>query len=112
MAVVQPPNSDAPMVDDRGVVFTAWYLFFAAFAETPHPMEELDLTGSPFSYTANEGGSIFISGGNVSAVTLTRGRTTLNTGLTSGFFPIGWQDIIEITYTVAPTVYFIPGGPA
>lgn len=108
MNVVQPPPNDVPLADDDGVCGPAWYLFFAYLGRMPSPIEEVVLGPSPHTFIASFPGTLLIAGGTVSQVDLTRGRVTVTTGQTAGFFPMALQDEIEITYTVLPDVWFIP----
>lgn len=64
------------------------------------------LTGSPFTYTAPSSGALVIAGGTVSAVQFK--RTTTAALPIAGQFVLATGDQIVITYTVAPTVTFIP----
>lgn len=66
------------------------------------------LTGSPFSFVAYTPGTVFVVGGTVSAIAILRGTATVATGMTSGMFTLGQGDTLRITYTVAPTVTFLP----
>lgn len=67
------------------------------------------VTGSPFTYTAKGAGALQIIGGTVSAITDTDAGVTTNES-TSGIIAVEAGDIVTITYTVAPTVNFIPSG--
>ena len=103
------PNIAAPAVTEKLLFVESWIKFFAALINPPSAIAPITLTGSPFSYQTAEKGTVSIVGGTVSAVAIIRGQTTLSTGLTAGLFPLGLDDTITITYTVAPTVNFIPG---
>jgi hypothetical protein len=64
---------------------------------------------SPYSYQATQGGSVVISGGTVSIVELSRdGVAYYATGQTSGMFPVSMGDVLRVTYTVVPTMTFVP----
>jgi hypothetical protein len=83
----------------------------------PKPTVSVALTGSPFTYKATSPGALSITGGTVSKVTITDlGVTTTQfapgttTNATSGIFAVETGDTLVITYTVAPTVNFIPSG--
>lgn len=65
---------------------------------------------SPFAYTALAEGTVTVSGGTVSAISITRGATVVPTGVTAGVFPLSQGDIITVTYSVLPTMNFIPSG--
>ncbi|TGB34395.1 hypothetical protein [Burkholderia thailandensis] len=64
---------------------------------------------SPFSYTATSAGTVVISGGTVSAVTLKRGTpAAISVGETGGVVPVSAGDIVTVTYSAAPTMDFVP----
>lgn len=66
------------------------------------------LTGSPFDYLATVDGLVSITGGVVSAISYGRNGAFTALGITSGLIPVKLGDVVRITYTVAPTVDFIP----
>jgi hypothetical protein len=67
------------------------------------------LGASPASYTVSTYGNLVVNGGTVSAITITRpGGSAVTLGVTAGMFAVQAGDVITITYTVAPTVTFIP----
>ncbi|KVD81920.1 hypothetical protein WS62_23475 [Burkholderia sp. ABCPW 14] len=69
----------------------------------------LTVGASPFAYTAQAAGTVVISGGTVSAVTLKRGSpAAISVGETAGVVPVSAGDIVTVTYTVAPTMDFVP----
>lgn len=74
----------------------------------PAPIAAVVVGASPFSYTASIAGYVHVTGGTVSAIALIRAATTLATGLTAGFIPVGQGDVVRVTYTVKPTVNFVP----
>lgn len=103
------PQGNVPWMDpETGHPTEAFRRFSAQQTTQPGDIAPVAPTGSPFSYTASESGSLHITGGAVSAVTLARASVTLATGMTSGFFPMSTGDIVKITYTVLPTVNFVP----
>lgn len=64
---------------------------------------------SPWTYVVPAYGNLVIQAGTVSAVTITRpGGSPVNIGVQAGMFPVQTGDSVIITYTVAPTVTFIP----
>ena len=68
---------------------------------------------SPFAYTVPAYGTLVIQGGTVSSVTLQRpGGSAVNIGVTAGPIPVQPGDIVTTTYTVAPTLTFIPADRA
>ena len=61
---------------------------------------------SPFAYTATFAGSVAISAGTVSAVTLTRAAVVVwSVTASNEIIPVRAGDVVTVTYTVAPTMY-------
>ena len=108
MSYQAAPTYDQPIVV-KGVTSSAWYRFLISglYQGTPPGSEiTLTLTGSPFVYTAPNKGFVLLSNGTVSAVTITRlGTYTLPT---SGVLPVSKNDILTVTYSVAPNMVFFP----
>lgn len=90
-----------------------WYRFLTRLAQlsAERPIAAVALGLSPFSYTADTIGHLSVIGGTVSARTLTRGNVTINLG-TAQLIPMAAGDVVTITYSVAPTISFIPGARA
>jgi len=66
----------------------------------------ISVGASPFQYTATYGGSVAISGGAVSQVTLERGGTLVYTStLADNDIPVRAGDIVTVTYSTAPAMY-------
>lgn len=81
--------------------------YLQQFTQAPPKFLPIIVDTSPFSYTAKEPGFVFVSGGTVSAITLMRGPDSLNvTG--QKIIPVSINDIVETTYSVLPTLTFIP----
>lgn len=71
--------------------------------------QAITVGASPYSYQAPSSGSVFISGGTVNAVAFSRdGTTFIGAGVTAGIVPVRKKDIVRVTYTVAPTMTFVP----
>lgn len=102
------PSSQQPIADGRGFVTTPWQRFFNVLVSAAAPIQPVTLTGSPFTFRAGSAGSLSVSGGTVSAITLTRNNTTVPLGGASGNFPVANGDLVTVTYSVDPTVSFIP----
>jgi len=101
------PNLRSKVVNAAGLLLAPWNSFLQQFVQAPPAALPVVLTGSPFEYQAAEPGLLTITGGTVSAITYSRGGVTVTfTGML--FVPICLNDIVEITYSVAPTVYFFP----
>lgn len=103
------PSSQSAMVTTAGLVTPAWLRFFTLLLAQPGDIDAVVLTGSPFSFTASEKGTAFVSGGTVSSIQVTRSRATFTTGQTSGNVPLAQGDMLIVTYSIAPTLTFVPG---
>lgn len=106
------PSVHEPVVDERGKITKAWLRSFSSLLQGPQAAKPQTPGGSPYSFTAPAAGSFIVSGGTVSSITLTRGvvkPVTVNLGVVAGHFPASMGDVFKITYTVAPTVTFLPG---
>lgn len=101
------PSSAQPISGEGGKVTTTWQRFFNALVSAPAAIAAVTPTGSPFAYTASGAGTLVLSGGTVSARTLTRNTTTVPVG--SSTIQMANGDVTTITYSVAPTINFIPG---
>lgn len=101
------PSQVSSFVDQAGRIIRPWVQYLQQFTQAPPKIMDVTVTVSPFSYTAKEPGYLYIHGGTISAITLTRGIVTLIfTGNTA--VPVAINDIVSITYTVLPTVKFVP----
>lgn len=104
------PSFNEPL-SIRGVTSRNWYFFWDALWRGLAPGEvlPLTLTGSPFTYSPSIKGSVIISGGTVSLVRFSRDGTTFyNVGATAGMFFLNAADRIEVTYSSAPVMTFVP----
>jgi hypothetical protein len=66
---------------------------------------------SPYTYqnTSGHPGDMIVSGGAVSDIAFSRDNATFyGAGVVSGVFPLSAYDFLRVTYTVAPTMTFIP----
>lgn len=105
---MQPfPYTLARFVDNAGRVIRPWIQYLQQFTQAPPPFKQITVDVSPFSYTAVEPGFVFVTGGTVSAIHLIRGSNDLNfTGQET--IPVSIGDAVIVTYTVLPTMMFIP----
>lgn len=104
------PTYQVDLIQGR-VTASPWYFFWQGLFRGLAPGAEIPVTpgASPYTYTAAVKGFMIVSGGTVSAVSFSRDGTTFyNYGLTSGPFPLNAADRIRVTYTVAPTMTFVP----
>lgn len=77
-------------------------------AARAQPIQVVTVGASPFSYTAAFDGTVVVTGGTVSAISLTRQGTSVATGITTGLFPLSRLDIIQVTYSGLPVMTFLP----
>jgi len=104
------PNFTTPLSDGK-VTLKEWYFFWAGLFRglPPGNVEPLTLDPSPFIFSAPAKGFVLLSGGTVSAVAFSRdGVTYYATGETAGQFTLSAQDFLRVTYSVAPTMTFVP----
>ena len=106
--MITVPSRSQKVSDDQGMVSLAWWQFFNLLAPSKPAIESVITVGvSPYAYTAQSNGHVVVTGGTVSAISLTR-VSAHATGFTAGFIPVGNKDVVTVTYTVAPTMTFIP----
>lgn len=106
---VPMPSVTSPLVDPKtGMVQEAWQRFFLSLISPPSPLVPITVGASPFDYQRGIAGNVLVVGGTVTAVHLIRGRDDVDAGLIAGFFPLGHNDTLRVTYAVAPDMYFIP----
>jgi len=72
------------------------------------PASAITPTGSPFTYTALSSGIMVVTGGTVSALALIRQGTSIALGITTGPIPLSRLDQLQVTYSGAPTMTFLP----
>lgn len=102
------PNSVARFVDRAtGFILQPWISYLQQFTQAPPPFVQITVDISPFSYTAKEPGFVIVRGGTVSAISLIRGQDTIVfTGQMQ--VPVSIRDTVQVTYSVLPTMIFIP----
>lgn len=103
------PDPSVPMVGKEGRLADVWYRGLVRLAQlsAERPIAPVSVGASPFTFTATTIGDLLVRGGTVSAVTLVRGDDSLVCPV-SGFVPMAANDSIVITYSVLPTVTFVP----
>lgn len=106
MSAAPFPGANVPAVTaSTGFFSYPWLTFFQRLASQPSAISPVTVGASPFSYTAGASGFLNISGGTVSSTTLTRAGTTITADTP---VPVANNDVVTITYSVKPTVSFIP----
>lgn len=105
---MQPlPNQNSPFVQlPNGRIVPPWNSYLQQFTQQPPNIIPITVTASPFSYTAREPGHVVVEGGTVSLVQLTRGSVTVT--VLTNIVPVSIGDTVGITYSVLPTIKFIP----
>ena len=106
---IKLPSALEPVAGSGGNVTPSWFRFFASLAAGSQAVSAVTVTASPFAYASPSNGSLSVSGGTVSAISLKRGNTAVALGVAAGLLPAATGDTFTITYTVAPTVTFLPG---
>lgn len=114
-AAVQAMLTDT---SDQGSVVTKqkdrsllWAIPSIGEGDTSRSFASISVTvgASPYDYVAASEGMLFVSGGGVSSMSFSRdGSTFYPTGSFYGAFPLRKGDTMRITYSVAPTVTFVP----
>lgn len=70
--------------------------------------DSVTVGASPYTYLAQRDGVLIVQGGTVSAISYLRNTGTINVGVVAGAISLLMADAVTITYTVAPTVTFLP----
>jgi hypothetical protein len=89
----------------------SWYRFFQDLSTGTPPAAETPITvnASPFIYQAMSMGQVIISGGTVSDISYSRTPGVFySTGQTSGVITLSANDVLKVTYSVIPTMTFMP----
>ncbi|MDB5584897.1 MAG: hypothetical protein JWR80_10073 [Bradyrhizobium sp.] len=103
------PDPNVALVDEGKLLTQPWYTGLIRLAQlsAERPIAPVSLGVSPYTFTATTIGDLLVRGGTVSAVTLVRGDVSV-TCPTSGFIPMAANDSVIVTYSVLPTVTFVP----
>lgn len=105
------PNVLQNFVNGGRQIISPWIQYLQQFTIAPPAFIDVTVGTSPFDYVAAEPGNLFITGGTVSGITLTRGSDTITVFPSTAnprLVPISIGDTVEITYSVKPTIKFIP----
>lgn len=100
------PSASVPAVDSRGLLSQAWYRFFANILGPAPAFSTVAVGASPFTWDASRSGHVLIAGGTVSSVKIQRGVAMLT--VPSGLVPVAQGDAVIVTYSVLPSMTFIP----
>lgn len=103
------PTYEQPLVIGSNTS-SVYYRWFQDIDLGSPPSSELIVTatGSPFTYSSNMKGNLVVSGGTVTAISISRSGTFYATGQTSGVFTLAANDQLMIVYSAVPTLVFMP----
>lgn len=86
-------------------LISPWNSFFQQLVQAPPAVANVDLV-SGANFTPNTNGTLIITGGVISNISLMRGAITIDlTG--EKIIPLSINDTVSITYSVAPTLQFL-----
>lgn len=108
------PSPILPATDPKtGKLASVWYQFLTRLAQlsAENPMAPVTVGASPFAFTARTIGHMFITGGTVSSIVLTRSSVSIACQANQ-FIPMAAGDTVTVTYAVAPTMTFVPSARA
>ena len=90
-----------------------WYQWAVRISQlsAERPIAAITPDVSPLTYTASTIGNFLVSGGTVSGVVLSRSGVNV-TCQENQFIPMAANDAVTVTYSVAPTITFIPSARA
>jgi hypothetical protein len=107
--MAQPPSDVAPIVDpNTGRVTQVWRAFFSALSGKAAAAVVVPVQGSPAAYTAPDNGSLMLTGGTVTAISIVRGRDPVPVDAGLRALPMSAGDTVIVSFSVAPTLVFLP----
>jgi len=103
------PDPGVAFLNKEGRLADIWYRYLVRLGQltAERQIAPVAVSASPFTYQATTIGDLLVRGGTVSAVTLVRGNDSVSCP-TSGFVPMAANDSVIVTYSVLPTVTFVP----
>lgn len=99
------PSVTQAFVNRLGTILQPWMGYLQQFTTPPPAFMDITVGVSPFEYEAKEPGNIFLGGGTINTITLTRGDDTIT--VTGSLIPVAINDIVTVDYAVLPTMKFI-----
>jgi 3D (Asp-Asp-Asp) domain-containing protein len=96
------------MVDEQGRVSQVWFRFLQQLVNQPAASAAITVSASPFTYTASFPGNVVINGGTVTGLSVSRGTTSVTVATTQKIIPLGQGDSVVVTYSVLPTMTWLP----
>lgn len=116
----QGDPAGTPLLDENGYLSLPWQQFFVSlWARTGGALgaqrvgagtASIPITAntSPFVFKPPSSGSLFVSGGGVSSMTISRGGKTIAVGQFYGSLYMAETDTVNITYVRLPQITFFP----
>lgn len=107
---LEPPTSGINLSTGTGFMwlYKLWSLVTGDVNGSNAAGVAITLGGSTVPFVVTDKGTVWIKGGTVTAVAITRATVSWTLGITSGGVPASIGDTITITYSSAPTVFLIP----
>jgi hypothetical protein len=105
----QVPTYEQPLTTGKNTS-SSWYRWVQATEQGTAPAQESAVTpgASPYTYTAPRKGFLIVNGGTVSQISYSRSGTFHVTGQISGMVNMNQYDQVQITYSAAPTLTWVP----
>lgn len=90
-----------------------WYQWAVRISQlsAERPIASVTPGASPYIYTSSTIGNMLVSGGTVSSIVLGRSGVSV-TCKEDQFIPMAANDTLTVTYSVVPTMTFIPSARA
>ena len=101
------PKPIAKPIKEDGTFTQDTWRYLNSLSSEPNAESAITLGPTPATFQATANGSVLVSGGTVSALSLTR-NNAYNLGMTSGLIPLSIGDILTINYTGAPVCIWFP----
>src|ERR1700748_2419647 len=96
------PTESQPLHAKAATTNGPWYNFFSnVWSGVPSaPHSTISVGSSTFAYQAPQGGTVYVSGGSVTQIQITRdGQNFFVTGVTSGPVTVSKGDAVIVSYS-------------
>jgi hypothetical protein len=89
---------------------SSWYRWFQDIDLGVPPSSEIPITvgSSPFTFSPKMKGGVIVSGGTVTSISIARAGPSYPTGQTQGLFTLAANDLLQVSFSVVPTMVFMP----
>lgn len=113
---LQPfPNNQSPATDASPTPLAqAWFYLLRTLWQrlggsgATLMAQNVTVGSSPYQFESDISGTLVVHGGTVSELSIVRGSSNVVTGQTQGTIPMLRGDTVNISYSVKPTVTFLP----